>query len=95
MEDKKGFNPNLSDQEVIKILSMENDLMLFDPDTGEEKRYQSLNSADKKCYCAHIMAIKAIKENQELKKRVAELEKQDKNRMCIPKYLDKLQGKEG
>lgn len=95
MEDKKGFNPNMSDQDVIQILSMENDFILFDPYTGEENSYKSLNELNKKCYCAHIMAIKAIEENQELKKRVAELEKQDKNRMCIPKYLDKLQGKEG
>ena len=86
MKEKKGFNPNMSDQDVIKTLSMENDLMLFDPNTGEEKSYKSLNELDKECYCAHLMAIKAIKENQELKKK-------EENNLDVLEYLEKLKAK--
>lgn len=81
-------------EETIQILTMENDLMLFDPDTGEEKSYESLSEADQKCYSAHLAAIKAIKENQELKNKIRELEK-DNKRLGTLEYLDKLQGREG
>lgn len=47
-------------KEVIDILKMENELMTYDPRSGEDFSPECLNDIDKKCYDAHIEAIKLL-----------------------------------
>lgn len=50
-------------KDVIKVLKMENDLITFDPMTGEEIDVKCLNELNKKCYIAHEEAIEFLKQS--------------------------------
>lgn len=50
-------------KDVIKVLKMENDLITFDPHTGEEIDVRCLNALNKKCYIAHEEAIDFLRES--------------------------------
>lgn len=48
-------------KDVINVLKMENDLITFDPTTGEDIDVRCLNELNKKCYIAHEEAIEFLK----------------------------------
>lgn len=50
-------------KDVIKVLKMENDLITFDPHTGEEIDVRCLNDLNKKCYIAHEEAIDFLRQS--------------------------------
>lgn len=50
-------------KDVIKVLKMENDLITFDPLTGEEIDVRCLNDLNKKCYIAHEEAIDFLRQS--------------------------------
>lgn len=50
-------------KDVIKVLKMENDLITFDPHTGEEIDVSCLNDLNKKCYIAHEEAIDFLRQS--------------------------------
>ena len=50
-------------KDVIEVLKMENDLITFDPSTGEEIDVKYLNELNKKCYIAHEEAIEFLKQS--------------------------------
>lgn len=50
-------------KDVIKVLKMENDLITFDPMTGEEIDVKCLNELNIKCYIAHEEAIEFLKQS--------------------------------
>ena len=50
-------------KDVIKVLEMENDLITFDPMTGEDIDVKCLNELNKKCYIAHEEAIEFLKQS--------------------------------
>lgn len=47
-------------EKAIETLRMENDLMQFDPTTGEENPIELQNKMNQECYSAHLMAISAL-----------------------------------
>ena len=47
-------------KDVIEVLEMENDLICFNPLTGEEIPLEFVNDLNKKCYYAHQEAIRLI-----------------------------------
>jgi hypothetical protein len=47
--------------EIINTLEMENELILFNPDTGYVRKVWELNDIDLKTYKAHCEAIKILK----------------------------------
>ena len=47
-------------KEVIEILKMENDLICFNPLTGEEIELAFVSELNRKCYDAHCSAISLI-----------------------------------
>ena len=49
--------------DIIETLRMENDLITFDPSTGDDIDPQCLNDLNKKCYTAHAEAIKFIEKS--------------------------------
>lgn len=50
-------------KDVIEVLKMENDLITFNPLTGEEIDVRCLNDLNKKCYIAHEEAIGFLSES--------------------------------
>lgn len=50
----------MSVKDVVSTLEMENDLMLFDPDTGETSTPEMLNDINRECYKAHKEAIRLL-----------------------------------
>lgn len=50
-------------KDVIEVLKMENDLITFDPYTGEEIDVRCLNDLNKKCYIAHEEAIDFLRQS--------------------------------
>lgn len=48
-------------KDVIEVLKMENDLITFDPHTGEDIDVRCLNDLNKKCYIAHEEAIEFLR----------------------------------
>lgn len=50
-------------KDVINVLKMENDLITFDPTTGEDIDVRCLNELNKKCYIAHEEAIEFLKQS--------------------------------
>lgn len=50
-------------KDVIEVLKMENDLITFDPATGEDIDVSCLNDLNKKCYIAHEQAIEFLKQS--------------------------------
>lgn len=54
-------------KDVIKVLKMENDLITFDPHTGEEIDVRCLNDLNKKCYIAHEEAIDFLRQSIPIK----------------------------
>lgn len=64
-------------KDVIKVLKMENDLITFDPHTGEEIDVRCLNDLNKKCYIAHEEAIDFLRQSipvEWIEKQMAERE---------------------
>lgn len=50
----------MSRKNVIEVLKMENDLILFNPLTGEEISPGELSELNKLCYDAHLEAIQML-----------------------------------
>lgn len=50
-------------KDVIEVLEMENDLITFDPATGEDIDVRCLNELNNKCYIAHEEAIEFLKQS--------------------------------
>ena len=50
-------------KDIINVLKMENDLITFDPMTGEDIDVSCLNDLNKKCYIAHEEAIEFLKQS--------------------------------
>lgn len=50
----------MTPQEAIKALEFDNEMMLFEPMTGEVKSYEQLNEENRNCYDANILAIAAL-----------------------------------
>ena len=48
-------------KQVIETLEMENELICFNPLTGEEIPLEFVNDLNRKCYHAHTSAIELIK----------------------------------
>ena len=46
---------------TIKILEGENDLILFDPMTGESKTVSALDDFNRDCYFAHVFCIHCLR----------------------------------
>lgn len=47
-------------EKAIETLKAENELILFDPNTGELGTYEQLNEFNQDCYTGHIVAISAL-----------------------------------
>lgn len=47
-------------EKAIETLRMENDLMQFDPNTGEENPIELQNKMNQECYSAHLVAISVL-----------------------------------
>jgi len=50
-------------KDVINVLKMENDLITFNPLTGEDIDVRCLNDLNKKCYIAHEEAIDFLRQS--------------------------------
>lgn len=50
----------MSKKNVIDVLKMENDLILFNPATGEDIPLGAVNELNMRCYNAHLEAIQML-----------------------------------
>lgn len=58
-------------EKAIGILQMENELLTFDPNTGDEIPYEFLNDLNRDCYDAHVFLIELLENHfREVKKKI-------------------------
>ena len=76
-------------KEVIEILKMENELMTFDPLTGNDISLECLNDLNKRCYEAHEEAIKMLENSIPLDWLKSEVDKSvGMYRICLISLID-------
>ena len=61
-------------ERAIEVLKMDNDLMEFDPNTGEERPIESQNELNQCAYKANLLAISALEKQIPKKPRAKHYE---------------------
>ena len=66
-------------EKAIEVLKMENELMQFDPNTGEDYPIELQNQDNQDLYNANLVAIAALEKQEQMKEFLRNFKRRDYN----------------